>query len=147
MPVQRPYQSGLRFHNMLHSQRNDSLRGSHLVVQLLRRTGQVQPAHRLFQHGGHGGLGVILGAAGHGAVRNGGQREQQAHGHDAERQHTGGGGTGAAAQCFLKFDGSDTEQLLSFYSLEYDAGLPIPAVARSFFTQYSGAAVRLFTSM
>ena len=81
-------------------------------------------------------------------IRGGhGQREQQAHGHDAERQHTGGGGTGAAAQCFLKFDGSDTEQLLSFYSLEYDAGLPIPAVARSFFTPYSGAAVRLFTSM
>ena len=76
-------------------------------------------------------------------IRGGhGQCEQQAHGHDAERQHTGGG-----AQCFLKFDGSDTEQLLSFYSLEYDAGLPIPAVARSFFTPYSGAAVRLFTSM
>ena len=81
-------------------------------------------------------------------IRGGhGQCEQQAHGHDAERQHTGGGGTGAAAQCFLKFDGSDTEQLLSFYSLEYDAGLPIPAVARSFFTPYSGTAVRLFTSM
>ena len=74
------------------------------------------------------------------------QREHEAHSHDAERQHTGSDGTGAAAQCFLKFDGSDTEQLLSFYSLEYDAGLPSPAVAQSFSPPCPGAVRRHFTS-
>ena len=43
------------------------------------------------------------------------QREHKARRHDAERQHTVRDCMAAVRDCFFKFDGSDTRQLLSFH--------------------------------
>ena len=79
---------------------------------------------------------IGVGDVGQPQIRGGhGQSEHKAHRHDAERQHTGCDRTSAVRQCFLKFDGSDTRQLLSFHHFGMRRALPLPAKRRAFSLQ------------
>ena len=90
---------------------------------------------------------IGVGDVGQPQIRGGhGQSEHKAHCHDAERQHTGCDRTSAVRQCFLKFDGSDTRQLLSFHHFGMRRALPLPAKRRAFFPAKGRLFIRRFTS-
>ena len=90
---------------------------------------------------------IGVGDVGQPQIRGGhGQSEHKAHCHDAERQHTGCDRTSAVRQCFLKFDGSDTRQLLSFHHFGMRRVLPLPAKRRAFFPAKGRLFIRRFTS-